>query len=96
MGKVDYFAGMKIDRCKDHFLDSISTRLLLFHVTYDYGLLSIWHSPIITLIFSGYTSIPSLQRITPWFPYKALHSPIIKMPIPHHLKVARVITEIQY
>ena len=62
-------------------------RLLLYYVAYNYELFSIWHSPILSPIFTRSPSILTSQRISPWSSRTALHSPSIKKSLPHLKKV---------
>ena len=77
VGEVGYFS----------WLETISMRTPLLDVAYNCGLLSILHSPIITLISLGFPSVLIHLRITSCFSYTALHSPTIKRSLPHHSKV---------
>ncbi|GFY85661.1 hypothetical protein Acr_04g0003990 [Actinidia rufa] len=59
-------------------MDSIYARLPLHIGTYDCGMISIRHSPILSPISLESPFILTLPRITPYFPYTALHSSTIK------------------
>ena len=64
-----------------------SSRIPLLHNPYNWGIFSIWQSPMFTPISLGYISIAGCPKITPHFPYTTLYSPTIKGPLPHYEKV---------
>ena len=59
----------------------------LLHNPYNWGIFSIWKSLMFTPISLGYTLMVGHPKITPHFPYKALHSPTIKGSLSHYENV---------
>ena len=78
VGEVDPFTYSK---------NSYSGRIILLHNSYNWGIFSIWHSPMFTPRSMGYTSIVGRPKITSHFSYMALHSPTIKGSLPYYKNV---------